>query len=150
MSDTEATKRRATARHVDRVPTLRAYPKRGLTLGCLKFGIALDLAVVSFAPQVDVQGGACQPQRGSTSQPRVAQRTLGMRHPASTNPNGVQPGDLCNPCGVGVMVLRTNPGCAARPRALMFDRVAVLRLSLSGFNLAPRKTWQYRVFDSPV
>jgi len=31
---------------------LRAYPKRDLTLGCLNFGIALDLPVVSFVPQV--------------------------------------------------------------------------------------------------
>jgi hypothetical protein len=48
-------------------------------------------------------------------------------HASRTNPNGVQHHDMCNPFGVGVMVVGAYPGCAARPRAMLLDRVAVIR-----------------------
>ena len=49
------------------------------------------------------------------------------RQPSRANPIGVQHGDMCNPFGVGAVVLRTNPGCATQPRAMLLDCVAVTR-----------------------
>jgi hypothetical protein len=95
------------------------------------------------APRERTPSSAPEPQRGSTSQPRVAQRTLGKNdiHCAQTptgfntalraTPNGIQHRAMYNPFGVGVVISRVVPGCAARPRALLCDRVAVGRLTTS-------------------
>jgi hypothetical protein len=80
---------------------------------------------------------ACEPQRGSRSKPGVAQRTPGedvmrrARTPTGFNsalcatPNGFGIARMCNPFGVGAVVLRVDPGCAARPRAMLLDCFAV-------------------------
>jgi hypothetical protein len=55
-------------------------------------------------------------QRGSTSY---------NPHPSRIEPQPGQHGGMCNPFGVGAMVLHVNPGCAARPRASLWDCFAV-------------------------
>jgi hypothetical protein len=64
------------------------------------------------APRVTTPSIAPEPQRGS------------IRH-FERHPEGFNIARMCNPFGVGVLVLRLDPGCAARPRALLLDCFAV-------------------------
>jgi hypothetical protein len=74
-----------------------------------------------------------------------AERNLGKRHALRANPNGVYikapwgksahhartptgfNTAVCATLRVGVIIVHVDPGCAARPRALLSDRVAVIR-----------------------
>jgi hypothetical protein len=60
------------------------------------------------APRERMSCVAREPQRGSTL--RCAQR-----------PTEFSIARMCNPFGVGVVVLCVVPGCAARPRAMLFN-----------------------------
>src|SRR5579884_650495 len=68
------------------------------------------------------------PRRGGISEPGVAQRTPGARTARDKflPPRGCIAFRLCNPFGVeNVLLPSIFPGCAARPRALVFNRFAV-------------------------
>ena len=68
-----------------------------------------------------------RPQRGRTAKPRVAKRTLGDE-PTEHQPQRGCTGAavLCNPVGVDKYLSIINPGCAARPWALLFDLFEVM------------------------
>jgi hypothetical protein len=65
-----------------------------------------------------------RPRSGLMTKPGTAYRARYV-YRIPPNPTEIQHGEMCNPFGVGAVVLRANPGCAARPRAMLLNPFGV-------------------------